>query len=417
MPRIDADPLKICLLSYRSNPHCGGQGVYIHNLSRSLKDLGHQVDIVSGPPVLMGDNGIKIHHLPGLDLYNPDNLFRVPSIKELMDPINLIEWLGVSTMGFPEPYTFGQRALKLIRKTVHRYDIIHDNQSLSYGVRRISRLAPTIATIHHPITVDRDLAVRTAKTFWKKLKEMRWYSFIRMQKKVAKAFSHIITVSKHSRADISSEFKIPPGRFRIVPNGVDTNLFYPMPAVERVKNRIIVTNSADTPLKGLNYLLKAVAVLSKTRNVNLVVIGSPRKNGDIETFIRDLGIGDRVTFTGRIDHQAFVRQYARAAVAVIPSVYEGFGLPAIEAMACAVPVISTTGGALPEVVGNAGVLIPPKNEQALGSAITAILDNPERAAQLGRAGYKRVLEHFTWKKAAEKTVQAYRETIHDFIRG
>lgn len=416
MSWVDDDPLKICLLSYRSNPHCGGQGVYIKNLSQSLKDLGHHVDIVSGPPVLMGDNGIKIHHLPGLDLYNPDNLFRVPSLKELMDPINLIEWLGVSTMGFPEPYTFGQRAFKLLRKTVHRYDIIHDNQSLSYGVRNISRLAPTIATIHHPITVDRDLAVRTATTFWKKLKEMRWYSFISMQKRVAGAFSQIITVSKHSCKDISSEFKIPLNRFRIVPNGVDTNLFYPMPEVEREKNRIIVTNSADTPLKGLHYLLKAVSILSKTRKVNLVVIGASKKNGNIETFIRDLGIGDLVTFTGRIDHTEFVTQYARAAVAVIPSVYEGFGLPAIEAMACAVPVISTTGGALPEVVGNAGVLIPPTNEQALVGAIAEIFDNPQRAYQLSRTGYKRIQEHFTWKKAAEKTVAAYRETIRDFNR-
>ena len=165
MSWIADEPLKICLLSYRSNPHCGGQGVYINNLSRSLKDLGHHVDVVSGPPVLMSDNGVKVHHLPGLDLYNPDNLSRVPSMKELRDPINLIEWLGVSTMGFPEPYTFGRRALKWMRKTIHRYDIIHDNQSLSYGVRNISRLAPTIATIHHPITVDRDLAVRSAATF------------------------------------------------------------------------------------------------------------------------------------------------------------------------------------------------------------------------------------------------------------
>ena len=237
-----------------------------------------------------------------------------------------------------------------------------------------------------------------------------------MQKRVAKVFSYIITVSRHASKDISSEFRIPPNRFRIVPNGVDTNLFYPIPEVEREKNRIIVTNSADTPLKGLNYLLKALSVLSKTRKVNLVVIGAPKKNGDIETVIRDLGIGSMVTFTGRIDHKEFVTQYARATVAVIPSVYEGFGLPAIEAMACAVPVVSTTGGALPEVVGNAGILIPPKNEQALVGAITTILDNPEQAAQFGRVGYKRVLENFTWKKAAEKTVAAYRETIRDFIR-
>ncbi|MEW6674117.1 MAG: glycosyltransferase family 4 protein [Thermodesulfobacteriota bacterium] len=416
MLRIDDDPLKICLLSYRSNPHCGGQGVYVKNLSRSLQDLGHQVDIVSGPPVFVSDNGIRIHPLPGLDLYNPDHLFRVPSVSELMDPVNLVEWLGVCSMGFPEPYTFGQRAFKLLKKTARRYDIVHDNQSLSYGVRKISRLAPTIATIHHPITVDRDLAVRSAKTFWKKLKEMRWYAFIRMQKRVAKTFSHIITVSKHSRRDISTEFRIPPGRFRIIPNGVDTTLFFPMPAVKREPNRIIVTNSADTPLKGLPYLLKALSILSKTRDAKLVVIGAPKKNGGIETLIRDLDIANRIVFTGRIDQKEFVTQYARAAVAVIPSVYEGFGLPAIEAMACAVPVVSTTGGALPEVVDNAGILVPPKNEQALADAIAAIFDNPEQASRLGRAGYKRVQEHFSWNKAAEKTVAAYRETIRAFHR-
>lgn len=410
------DPLKICLLSYRSNPHCGGQGVYVKNLSRSLKDLGHHVDVVSGPPLLSSDNGVKVHHLPGLDLYNPENLFRVPSLRELMDPINLIEWLGVSTMGFPEPYTFGQRALKMLRKTAHRYDIIHDNQSLSYGVRRISKFVPTIATIHHPITIDRDIAIRAAASVWKKFKEVRWYSFVGMQKRVAQNFSHIITVSKRSAKDISSEFKIPVSRFRIVSNGIDTSLFYPTPEIKREKNRIIVTNSADTALKGLYYLLKAVAEISRCRDIKLVVIGAPKKDGEIENLLADLGIGNLVTFTGRIEHKEFVTQYARATMAVIPSVYEGFGLPAGEAMACAVPVISTTGGALPEVVGNAGILVPPKNSQALARAIIDLLDNPNRAHALGLSGMKRVQENFTWKRAAEKTANVYRDAIHDFNR-
>ncbi len=414
-PGLDG-PLKICLLSYRSNPHCGGQGVYVSNLSRALRDLGHQVDVISGPPVIISNNGIRTHYLPGLDLYNPDDLFRVPSLSELKDPVNLIEWLGVCTMGFPEPYTFGQRAYKLLKKTIRQYDIVHDNQSLSYGVRRISRLAPTIATIHHPITIDRDLAVRAATTFWKKLKEMRWYSFIGMQKKVARALSHFITVSSHSLNDICNEFCLSPDRFRIVPNGVDFKIFHPVPGVRREKNRIITTTSADTPLKGLANLLKAVSILAKTRDIRLVVIGAPKKNGVIETLIRDLDIGSRITFTGRIDQKEFIAHYARASLAVIPSVYEGFGLPAIEAMACAVPVVSTTGGALPEVVGNAGVLVPPQNSYALAEAIAAILDNPQRAAELSQAGYQRVREHFTWKRAAEKTVQAYREAIVDFVR-
>ena len=410
-------PLRICLLSYRSNPHCGGQGVYIKNLSSALKGLGHHVEVISGPPDPHLDEDINLFRIPCLDLYNPDDLFRVPSFKELSDPVNLIEWLGVSTMGFPEPFTFGIRANRFLRNKIRKYDIVHDNQSLSYGIRSINKYIPTIATIHHPITVDRDLAVKTASSFWKKIKQIRWYSFISMQKRISRTLSHIITVSKSARDDISRDFKIPLQRFRIIPNGINTDLFCPVPEIKRKRDRIIVTNSADTPLKGLDYLLKAIAEISRTRsNIRLIVVGTPKINGGIEKLIRKLGIGEFVTFTGRISNDEFVRQYAKAFLAVVPSVYEGFGLPAGEAMACGLPVVSTTGGALSEVVGDAGILVPPADSRALAGAVTAILDNPEVAEKMGRAGYERVHKLFTWKRAAEMTVEAYRETISDYSR-
>ena len=409
-------PLRICLLSYRSNPHCGGQGVYVKNISRALRDLGHHVDIVSGPPQMQIEPGIPVHQLSCLDLYNPDDLFRTPSLKELSDPVNLMEWLGVSTMGFPEPFTFGLRAWRFLKDKWRHYDIIHDNQSLSYGLWAIRRHVPLVATIHHPITIDRSIAVRSVTSAWKKFKYLRWYSFIGMQKRVSRSLSHIITVSACARDDISTDFNIPRNRFRIVPNGIDTRLFYPIPEITREKNRIMVTNSADMPLKGLRYLLQAVADLSKTRKIRLVVVGSPKKNGAIVRLIARLGIGRLITFTGRINHEEFVRQYARASIAVVPSVYEGFGLPAGEAMACAVPVISTTGGALPEVVGDAGILVPPENPEVLGYAISDLLDNPDKANRLGQAGYERVQRHFTWKRAAEKTVDTYREAMDDHRR-
>ena len=408
--------LKICLLSYRSNPHSGGQGVYISNLSRALKDLGHHVHVISGPPEPNLDKDISLSRLPGLDLYNPGDLFRTPSLKELSDPINLIEWLGVSTMGFPEPLTFGMRAHRYLKNNIFKYDIIHDNQSLSYGIRAIGKSVPSIVTIHHPITIDRALAIKEASSFWQKIKQMRWYSFIGMQKRVIKIFSHIITVSKNAKEDIVRDFEVPRQRLRIIPNGINTELFYPVPEVRRENNRIIVTNSADTPLKGLHYLLKALSKIAKTRPIRLIVIGTPKKNGRIETLIRHLDIGRLVTFTGRISNNEYRRQYAKAAVAVIPSVYEGFGLPAGEAMACGLPVISTTGGALPEVVGDAGILVPPADHISLAKAITDVLDNPELAKKLGRAGYHRVHRFFTWKRAAEMTVEAYRETINDYHR-
>jgi glycosyltransferase involved in cell wall biosynthesis len=409
-------PLKICLLSYRCDPHCGGQGVYLKNLSRALKALGHKVEVVVGPPQPNLDNGIPVYQPPSLDLYNPDNLFRMPSLKELAQPINLIEWLGVSTMGFPEPYTFGLRVRRFLRNKCHRYDIIHDNQGLAYALMTIKNWLPTIATVHHPVTIDRKIAVRSASTIWKKMQHWRWYSFIGMQKRVARRLSHIITVSKTASKDISRDFNISPDRFRIIPNGISTEIFYPIPEISREKNRLIVTNSADMPLKGLYYLLRAVATVAQTRPVKLTVVGTAKKNGYSQRLIQQLGIGNLVAFTGRIASEQFVREYARATVAVVPSVYEGFGLPVGEAMACAVPVISTTGGALPEVVGDAGVLVPPADHHALARAILKILDQPQLAQNLGQAGYRRVQQHFTWEKAAEKTAAVYREAIDDHGR-
>jgi glycosyltransferase involved in cell wall biosynthesis len=409
-------PLNICLLSYRSNPHCGGQGVYLKNISRALKDLGHNVAVISGPPDPQLDNDIPLHHLWGLDLYNPEDPFRVPTLKELSNPINLMEWLGVSTMGFPEPFTFGIRAYLFLKPRLQNYDIVHDNQSLSYGIWAMNKLLPTIATIHHPITVDRKIAIQSVSSPLRKMKEWRWYSFVGMQKRVSRALPRIITVSKSAEKDISQDFNIPLSKFSIVPNGINTDLFYPIAEIERETNRVIVTNSADVPLKGLFYLFHAVAELEKLQDINVTVVGEPKEDGDIVKLIRKLRIGHRIHFTGRIDDREFVQQYARASVAVVPSVYEGFGLPAGEAMACGVPVISTTGGALPEVVGDAGVLVKPADSRALASAIRELLSNPIQAKELGMAGYRRVQKHFTWKRAAEKTVAAYREVINGHRR-
>ena len=406
-------PLRICILSYRGNPHCGGQGVYVRHLSHALCRLGHEVDVISGPPYPDLRNGARLKHLPSLDLYNPGDLFRTPTARELLDPINLIEWLGVSTMGFPEPRTFGMRAQRLLQRLGRCYDIVHDNQSLSYGVRAIARVLPTVATIHHPITVDRKIAIQAETTIWKKAKQWRWYSFINMQKRVAPKLAGIITVSRTTMEDIGREFGIPENRFTVVPNGIDTESFHPLAGVERRPGRIMVTASADTPLKGLKYLLHAMAALAPAhQDLHLVVIGQPGRSSPIVKLIADLGLNGRVRFTGHITQEEYLRQYARASMAVVPSLYEGFGLPAGEAMACGVPVISTTGGALPEVVGDAGLLVPPGDSDALRRAMVRLLDQPDYARTLGQAGFRRVQAHFTWEQAAGKTVQAYYRAIH-----
>ncbi|MBF0234239.1 MAG: glycosyltransferase family 4 protein [Desulfamplus sp.] len=406
--------LKIGIISYRSNPHCGGQGVYVRNLSRALTDLGHNVEVIAGPPdpLLVGNSRLTL--LQTLDLYNPDDLFRTPKLHELQDPVNLIEWLGVSSMGYPEPLTFGMRAKRYLKDKLKGFDIIHDNQCLAYGILSLSKQIPVTATIHHPMTVDRRIAVKSTKSIYKKFKHLRWYSFIGMQKYVARRLPKLITVSDFSKQDISKEFSIPENRFVTIPNGINTELFHPMDHIKREPSRLIVTNSADTPLKGLFYLLHAIKGISAKRAVKLIVIGSPKKNGGIEKLVKNLELQNIVQFTGRIDDQRFIEEYARATLAIVPSLYEGFGLPVGEAMACRIPVICTNGGALPEVAGDAAKIVPQADAVALKNAIVSLLDNPQECERMAQAGYDRVMKNYTWQMTAIKTAQVYKDIIHSY---
>lgn len=415
MTQLDR-PLKICLLSYRSNPYCGGQGVYVSHLSEAITNLGHHVEVISGPPLPDLASGIPLRHLKNLDLYNPQDLFRTPSIKELAHPLNLFEWLHMCTGGFPEPFTFGLRAYGYLSSKIKQFDVVHDNQCLSYGILALKKLFPTVVTIHHPITIDRKIAVKSAPNFYQKLKALRWYAFVGMQKKVARRFKNIITVSHSAQKEIAKEFSVAESYFRTIHNGIDTAKFYPLPSVEREKNRIMVTTSSDIPLKGLFFLLHGIKKISKKKPVKLMVIGTPKKKGVIEKTVSELNLEKIVTFTGSIPHKVLLEHYAKASVAVTPSLYEGFCFPVAEAMACGVPVISTNAGALPEVVGQAGLMVPTKNSDALASAIMRLLDNPDYAYELGQKGLKRIKEHFSWPKAGQKTVEVYKDVINDYHR-
>jgi len=408
-------PLNICLLTYRGNPTCGGQGVYIKHLSKALADEGHRVDVISGPPYPHLDDNVRLIKMPSLDLYHPDHLFRPEKISDLANPMNMYEFLNVCTGSFPEPYTFGERVYTYLKKHKNEYDIVHDNQCLAYGIGRLAqKVMPTLVTIHHPITVDRQEDYKVAKTLRQKFRVHRWYSFINMQLKVAQMFSHIITVSEFTKKDIAKEFSLDENKFRVVHNGINNEFFYPKQNGPRPENSLIVTNSADTPLKGLNFLLEAVAEIRTKQPIKLTVIGQPKKDGIIENLVAKLGVADIVHFTGRIDNEEFADYYAKSTVAVVPSLYEGFGIPAAEAMACGVPLISTSGGALPEVVGDAGMIVPPADAKALAGAIMKLLNAPEERKKYAQAGLARVNSVFSWKKAAQEGVEVYREVINGY---
>ncbi len=404
-------PLKICLLGYRSHPYSGGQGIYIKYLSKALVDAGHQVDVISGQPYPDVDPRVTLIKMPGMNLYESGlRSIRPHHIKSMT---NIIEWTGKLTGTFSEPHCFGRRVLKYLQKQGRHYDVIHDNQCLSWGMLKLQqRHFPLVTTIHHPITSDLRIALKAANSWGERVMIRRWHSFLAMQKKVTKRLRHVVTVSEQSRQDIAAAFDISPMDISLVYNGINTEEFRPMPEVAKKPYRIMATASADAPLKGLRYLLEAIAVLvNRYPKLELLLVGKPRPGGETERLIKQLGIGHRILFASGISTEQLVAYYAQAQVAVVPSVYEGFGLPAGEAMACGVPVVSTMGGALPEVVGDAGIQVPVKNSQAIAEAVACLLDNPEKREQLSMAGRDRIEKLFCWKRVAQQMTDYYHQVL------
>jgi glycosyltransferase involved in cell wall biosynthesis len=417
------EPLRICLLSYRGNPRSGGQGIYVRLLSKELAAMGHEIDVWSGPPYpeIVPGSGVHLEKIPSLDLWNDEALFRTPSLAELKDPINRYEWIRTLLGGFVESRTFTWRVdgrLKQMGDAVP-YDIFHDNQCLGMGLLEVQKRHPIIATIHHPITRDFKVAMESMPwwNLYRKFGLHRWYtSFLPEQIDVARKLERIMTISQASTDDIVDDFGIDRERVRMVGNGINLAVFEPRPEIERRENRLITTLSADVPLKGVAFLLEAFAVLRRERpELHLTVIGTPRKQSDTADRVKRLGIEDAVEFTGRVTADEIARRYAESTCAVVSSLYEGFGFPAGEAMACEVPLVSTRGGALPEVVGesgNGGILVEPGCANALADGIRTVLDaTPDERRRMGRAGRERVLEHFSWRGTAERTVECYRELI------
>ncbi len=410
-------PLRICILGYRSKPYCGGQGVYIKYLSSALAKLGHTVDIISGEPYPEVDNNVRLIKLPGLNLFDKEKRLTALRLKDCGSLTNLFEWFSICTGGFPEPYTFGRRLVDYLNRNGINYDLIHDNQSLCYGLLELQKMGvPLVATIHHPITKDLSIALDSAAGFRHRLFIRRWHWFLRMQGRVVRKLKYVLTVSDLSRNDIASAFDVPKEKISLVYNGIDTDDFRPMPEVDRLPYRLMATASADVPLKGLDFLLKALATLvPRYPELELLVVGSPKPGGHTEGLIKRLGIERRVMFATNLKTREITRYYAEATLAVAPSLYEGFGLPAGEAMSCGVPIVSSNGGALPEIVGDAGMLVPAGNADALAAAIGELLDNPEKRQRFGDEGRKRILEKFSWDVAAKQMTRYYMKLLSQDI--
>jgi glycosyltransferase involved in cell wall biosynthesis len=411
LPRPN-DLLRIAFLIYRGNPHCGGQGVYSRHLTRELTELGHTVTMLAGQPWPVADPPVTLEPVPGLDLYKRENPFRVPWPYEFRTWVDLEEFGIMCTAGYPEPYTFSRRIYERLRDRRDEFDVIHDNQCLGRGLLGFVRDGwPFVNTLHHPITVDRDLELAHATNPWRKFTLRRWYGFLNMQMQVARQLPRHLTVSENSRKDIVAQMGVREDTLHIVPVGVDQQQFRPLPHIARVPGRMMTTASADVPLKGLMYLIDALAkVRTEREHAHLVVIGRPRHKSAVPAQIERLGLTDAVEFVSDVSDERIVELYAEAELAVVPSLYEGFSLPAVEAMACGVPLVTTTGGALPEVVGAPGesaMLVPPGDAGALAVQLVAVLDDANLRARLAEGGRRRVLDRFTWRRTAQGTAEHY----------
>ena len=409
--------LKIAILSYRSAPFGGGQGIYIRDISRALSIMGHRIDVISGPPYPNLVDEINLIKLPGLDLFQTFSfkerlkIFYNIKNKKLVD---FYEFISVLFGGFPEMRTFGYRANKFLKLSSH-YDIIIDNQSLSYGILEIQKRFPLIEIIHHPISKDYKFEYETASSFLYKLSRHRWYSFLKMQKKVAKNINNIVTPSKNSKKDIVVDFGVNQKNINVIYNGLDINIFIPYKNIKRDPFRLITTASADVALKGLDYSLRSLATLSKNfPEISLLVIGQLKKNGHTSRLIKELGIEDRVLFKTALTKEEIAKEYASSSVAIVSSLYEGFGYPVIEAMSCEIPLIATNTSSIPELVGDFATLIPPMNENELSEAIKKILNNYEKYKKIAESGRHHIIENFNWLKITQKYEDMIYKTIQDF---
>ena len=407
--------MRVALLSYRSKQHVGGQGVYVRHLSRELVSLGHDVEVFSGQPYPVLDAGVRLTEVPSLDLYREPDPFRTPRPGEIRDLVDVLELATMWTAGFPEPRTFSLRVARLLSERRGDFDVVHDNQTLGHALLGLERVGlPLVTTIHHPITFDRRVDLAAATSWRRRLTLRRWYGFLRMQGRVARRCRHVLCPSESSARDVVADFGVDPARIQVVPLGVD-EVFAP-PALPRVPGRIVAMASADMPMKGVATLLEAFAKLRTERDVELLLVTRPKPGGATERIIDRLSITASVRFVHGLSDSELAAVVGSAEIACVPSLYEGFSLPTLEAMACATPLVVSRAGAIPEVVGPDGLcadLVTAGDVGELEAALGALLDDPARRTRMGLAGRERAMGEFSWRAAAQATAAAYQRAIEE----
>lgn len=421
-------PLRICFLAYRGNMHSGGQGIYLWFLARELTRLGHCVDVFVGPPYPDPmPFARRVARLPNPQLWgkrfdpNPAALLPWPHPLRIFEPLHFYE-LCATHFGFlPEPFTFSVRALRAVAAALRagdRYDVVHDVQSLGYGLLAVRAIGmPVVTTVHHPLTVDRRASFARDRSFREALGTMEFYP-VGMQSFVARRLDAVLTSSELSRREIRQDFGVRDENIRNIGNGLDTELFRPDPDVVRSERELLCVGRASDPNKGITTLIEALPALPA--DVRLTLVDEDHAGHPARTLARRLGVEARIDVTGRLPIRELVRLYNRATLVVVPSRYEGFGLPAAEAMACGTPVVATRAGALPEVMrtGGGGTTVRVDDPDDLARGIRAMLERPAgERLRLGAQARERVEDAYAWPRIAQLTTDVYRDVIASRRRG
>jgi glycosyltransferase involved in cell wall biosynthesis len=416
MPR----PLRIAFVAYRGNMNSGGQGIYLWFLAREMARLGHEVHVFVGPPYPDPMPFARVVRLPNQQFWakwvlgQTDQIVPRENPLQVLSPLNFYE-LVASRIGFlPELFAFSLRAFRCIADELRaggRFDLVHDVQCLGYGLLGLQSLGlPVVTTVHHPLTVDRRASFLRDETLLQAIGTMKFYP-IGMQSFVARRLDAVFTSSEIGRKQIVQDFGVRPERLHNLRNGLDTELFSPDPTVAKRPDEILCVGRSTDPNKGIRTLIESLSKLPES--VRLVLVDDDASDNKVRRWAREHAVEARVTLTGRVDSAALIGLYRRAALVVVPSRYEGFGLPAVEAMACGTPVVATRAGALSEVLEHTGggLLTPRDDPAALAAGIGRLLADPGLRTSLARRGRERVVLTYSWPQIARATADAYHEVV------
>ena len=400
-------PLRIVCPTYWYPQHATDtQATYVHDINRHLVRRGHQVTVVTpGSPSLAPHDsfdGVEVVRFP---MALPEDLTYGHVAQSRVSRLGKLARLVVMT-----EYLEAQYATTLTAARARHADVIHAHWAIPTGPAAIMaarRLRlPCVITMH-----GGDVYVNPEQGYDF---PTRWY--VRPALRWTLRHAQALTAITEDCRQHALRAGAPEQAVRIVFNGTDLRRFSPDPSGSkpvdpRFGPRMIFACRQLFPRKGIRFLIEAVAQLTpRFPDLHLVLAGDGFERADLVRLAEQLGIADRVTFLGWVPNTALPPYYRAAAISVIPSLEEGFGIPAAEAMGCETAVVATDAGGLPEVVehGVTGLVVPRGDAGALAGAIAELLDDPARRQQMGLAGRARALRHFDWDRTAEQLEDVYR---------